>query len=101
MIGMSKLEGLSEKQRGNLREVTKVQTRPDRRRMGDAKWLMCEVCVEADLEEKVLLLIVAPFADEPMDEMALELFYRTFRFKTLQRQADDGTPQVIMARAPR
>jgi predicted GNAT family N-acyltransferase len=101
MIEMSKLEGLSDKQRGNLREITKVQTRPDRRRMGDAKWLMCEVCVEADLAEKVLMLTIAPFADEPMDAMALEMFYRSFGFKTLQREADDGTPTVIMARAPR
>lgn len=101
MVEMSKLEGLSDKQRRNLREVTKVQTRPDRRRMGDAKWLMCEICVEADRAGKVLFLTIAPFADKPMDERALELFYRTFGFKTLQREADDGTPTVIMARAPR
>lgn len=101
MIGIPTIDGLSEKQRMKLREITKLQTRPDRRRKGDAKWLMCEVCVEADLAGNVMVLTIAPFADEPMDAAALELFYRSFGFKWTQREADDGTPHVIMARAPR
>jgi GNAT superfamily N-acetyltransferase len=85
----------------NLREITKVYTTPERRRQGDARWLMCEVCIEADEHGTVLMLTPQPFDDAAMDEGALELFYRRFGFQIGQREADDGTPAVIMVRQPR
>ena len=84
-----------------LAEVSRVYTKPERRRQGDARWLLCEVCVEADRAKTVLMLTPKPFDDEPMDADGLELFYRRFGFKVAQREADDGTPAVIMVRQPR
>lgn len=85
----------------NLIEITRVYTKPERRKKGDARWLLCEVCVEADGTDTVLMLNPKPFDDEPMDADALEGFYRRFGFKTVQRATDDGAPHVIMLRQPR
>jgi ribosomal protein S18 acetylase RimI-like enzyme len=80
-----------------LRQITGVFTDPDKRRQGHARWLMCEVCVEADQAGTVLLLEPDPFEDDaPLDAGALELFYRRFGFRVIQRE-----PCVLMAREPR
>lgn len=100
VVEMSGIAGLSAAQRENLREIAKVHTVKEKRRQGDALWLMCKVCMEADRAEKVLVLKVEPFDDAPMDAGKLEAFYEKLGFVVLQRK-DDATPHVIMTRKPR
>jgi predicted GNAT family N-acyltransferase len=99
MLSRPKIDGLPPE--ANLIEITRVYTKPERRKMGDARWLLCEVCVNADETQTFLMLSPKPFDDEPMDADALEGFYRRFGFKVMQREADDGTPHVIMVRQPK
>jgi predicted GNAT family N-acyltransferase len=101
VVAMSRIAGLSAAQRENLREIAKVHTVKEKRGQGDALWLMCKVCKEADLAEKVLVLKVEPFDDAPMDAGQLEAFYEKLGFVVLQRKDDDATPHVMMARKPR
>jgi predicted GNAT family N-acyltransferase len=99
MLSRPKIDGLPAD--ANLVEITRVYTKPERRKQGDARWLLCEVCVQADETQTFLMLSPKPFDDEPMDADALEGFYRRFGFKVMQREADDGTPHVIMVRKPK
>lgn len=83
--------------RDRVLQISNLFTAPNRRRKGDARWLLCEVCVEADANKAVLVLEPRPMDDDaPLDETALESFYRRFGFETMQRQ-----PVVLMARRPR
>lgn len=80
----------------SLRQITALKTEPSQRRKGHAQWLMCEVCVEADNTQTVLLLEAKPDEDGALDEGGLELFYRRFGFRVVQRE-----PTLLMARQPR
>lgn len=79
-----------------VRLVRGLWTDPAARRRGDARFLMCEICVEADNQGTVLVL--EPKADEnaPLDNAQLENFYRRFAFRVIQR-----APVTLMARQPR
>lgn len=82
---------------GHLRLVKNVFTPAAKRRQGDARWLMCEVCVEADRTRTVLMLEPRPDEDDaPLDADALENWYHGFGFKVAQRE-----PVTFMARQPR
>jgi GNAT superfamily N-acetyltransferase len=97
MLGMTAIQGLSHDERQRIREITKLQTDPEKRRKGHAQWLMCEVCVEADQHGMVLMLTPEPFGDEPLDADQLMLFYRRFGFREIP---NPGGP-TIMVREPR
>ncbi len=80
----------------HLREITGLKTTEESRGKGYARWLMCQVCVEADDEQTVLML--CPEADEgsPVTNEQLKQFYGKFGFEEIQT-----TPAVIMAREPK
>src|SRR5882724_7251368 len=61
-----------------VRLVRGLWTDPGARRRGDARFLMCEICIEADNQGTVLVL--EPKADEnaPLDNAQLENFYHRF-----------------------
>lgn len=77
-------------------QLVGLYTEPDKRRRGDATWLMCEVCVEANESKTVIVLEPEPGEDGPLDAAALESFYRRFGFEKIQSE-----PIVLMARRPR
>lgn len=79
-----------------MRTITKLRTAPEARRKGDARWLLCEVMVEADKERTVLVLEPKPDEGGPLDVEELELWYRRFGFRVVQRE-----PITLMVRPPR
>jgi GNAT superfamily N-acetyltransferase len=80
----------------SVRVIRMLRTEPERRRKGDATFLMAQVCVEADNARKILLLDAIPYEEgAPLDEGGLMLFYSRFGFK---RISDDAP---TMVREPR
>lgn len=79
-----------------IRLIRGLYTDPAKRRLGDARYLMCEICVEADMQKTVLVLEPKADDDGPLDDTALENFYRRFGFQVIQRGA-----VTLMARQPR
>lgn len=79
-----------------VRLVRSLWTDPAKRRLGDARYLMCEVCIEADKHRTILVLQPKAGLDAPMDSDQLVNFYRRFAFRVIQRE-----PVVLMAREPR
>lgn len=78
-----------------IRLVRGLYTDPESRRNGDARFLMCEICVEAD-EQRTILVLEPKSDDGPLDDADLINFYNRFAFKVIQRE-----PIVLMARQPR
>lgn len=95
-IALLETDGLTPDESNQTRLIRDLYTEPECRRRGDARYLLCEVCVEADRERAVLVLEPKPGDDGPLDAEALELFYRRFGFIVGQRE-----PMVLMVRAPR
>jgi len=89
-------EDMTKEQSAQIRVIEKLITRPEGRRKGDARWLMCETCLEADQTGTLLLLEVKPDDDSPLDQTALESWYHRFGFKVVQM-----APTVLMAREAR
>lgn len=78
--------------RAGIREV--VDLKAGNPREGHATRLLHNVCTEADVEAKVLLLTVQQYDDGP-DNSQLIKFYRKFGFVPVQDE-----PAVLMARQP-
>jgi GNAT superfamily N-acetyltransferase len=76
------------------RWVRDVFTDPARRRQGDATALMRSLCAQADALGIALVLEPRP-DDETVEARALERWYRSLGFVTLQRD-----PVLLLARAP-
>lgn len=89
-------KGLGKDGNERTRVVRGLYTDPAKRRLGDARYLMCEICVEADMQRTVLVLEPKAADDGPLDDTALENFYRRFGFQVIQRGA-----VILMARQPR
>lgn len=66
-----------------FRTIRHLTTKPERRRKGDATYLLAKVCVEADHALTTLILDAVPFDESPLDEQALMLFYRRFGFRLI------------------
>jgi GNAT superfamily N-acetyltransferase len=79
-----------------VRLVKDLFTHPDARRKGDARYLMCEICVEADQDGTVLVLEPKATDDSPLSDDDLHNFYRRFGFVVVQRE-----PVTFMARQPK
>ncbi len=80
-------------ERGNLLEVTHVQTEPAQRGRGHASLLLQKVCAEADAARKVLMLFPSPYGDAPVSRDALIEWYAAYGFDLIQAQ-----PEPLMAR---
>ena len=79
-----------------VRVIRSLRTDPERRRKGDATFLMAQVCVEADNAGKILLLDAIPYEENaPLDEDGLMLFYSRFGFRRISADAP------TMVREPR
>ena len=78
-------------QDNHLREISALYVPPESRRQGLARWLLCEICVEADRESTVLVL--SPEIDKEID---LIEFYSEFGFRIVQQK-----PVLLMAREPK
>lgn len=78
--------------RGNVIELTKLHTEPEYRNQGHARDLLAQVCFEADLSRKFLLLNVKPASDCPMTAKQLADFYLGFGFMPLPG------PEILMTR---
>lgn len=76
--------------REGIREI--IDVRSESRGKGHATKLLHNVCTEADVDRKVLMLQVKKF-DEGMDEDKLLKFYSRFGFTTIQTE-----PVTLMAR---
>jgi predicted GNAT family acetyltransferase len=81
-------------ERGNLLEVTHVETAPAERGHGAASLLLQKVCAEADAARKVLMLFPKPYGDgAPLDQEQLIDWYSGFGFELIQTR-----PAPLMAR---
>jgi hypothetical protein len=86
-------EGLPEDMRSGTREIVSVTSSNPRK--GHANGLMWQVCVEADVDGIVLILMPKPFGDSTMTAEQLEKWYGRFGFVTIQTE-----PEKLMARQP-
>ena len=80
--------------RGRAREVSSLVVDAAYRGHGYARALMTTLIEEADADGLVLLVVVAPFDDSPMDQSALQAWYERLGFVAIQ--ADP----LVMARQP-
>ena len=71
--------------RGKVREVSGVLVDQASRKHGAATELMRKTMLEADLNGLALLVVVAPFDDEPMSETALRHWYGRMGFNEIQK----------------
>lgn len=81
-VGVAK--ALPQHMRKSILEVSKVRTEPEYRGRGEARSLMLSVIIDADVEEKFLLVHVEPDHDSPMDKEALANFYASLGFHPIQ-----------------
>lgn len=75
---------LPDEMQGPILELRSLKTRKDKRRKGFASALMTEVCIEADLHRRFLLLCVEPEDDTPLE--ALANFYVKHGFQPIQAE---------------
>lgn len=83
-VGVAK--ALPQHMRGSILEVSHVRTEPEYRNQGEAKMLMLDVCLDADVDEKFLLVLVEPDSDSPMDLEALTNWYASIGFAPIQAE---------------
>jgi hypothetical protein len=81
-------------QRGLVREVSAILCDQASRGKGHASDLLADVLRDADAARVTLLVVVEPFADEPMGLEALSAWYARHGFVSIQ-----ASPRV-MARMP-
>lgn len=79
-------KALPQHMRADIRELTQVRTEPEYRGRGEARDLMLAVCLDADVDEKFLLVHVEPADDSPMDKEALANFYVSLGFQPIQSE---------------
>ena len=79
--------GVPEKMRKDIREVSKVYTKPGFRGMRMASHLLQKVCEEADAKKMILLLIIEPYGDDPgqTKDQLHEWYSTTFDFHPIQQ----------------
>ena len=89
--------GLTDDDAKYIKQLTSLRTEPERRRLGDARWLMCQTVLEADRERTILILEPNPDADSGLNKEQLIAWYRNFRFKVIQ----EGEGLItLMSRVP-
>lgn len=87
-------DAIDGKMKEATREVTHVFTDPEGRGSGSASQLMSQVCAEADVEQKLLILFPKPYInDTVLNQEELIEWYAKFDFDIIQ-----ATPVVMMAR---
>lgn len=82
-------------QRGLVREVSAILCDQASRGKGHATSLMAGVMADADAGRITLLVVVEPFADEPLDTPALRAWYERLGFVEIQAKP------CVMARMPK
>jgi len=77
--------GVPEKMRKDIREISRLECKPEYRGRGNATALLESICKEADAKKMILMLTVEPFDDSPMTKEQLADWYgTTFNFNPIQ-----------------
>lgn len=75
---------LPQHMRGKVIEVHDLRTHPDHRGNGEAHSLMLATTLEADMNNRFLLVCVEPGGDSPMDAKQLGNWYLSHGFVPIQ-----------------
>jgi len=92
---------LPQHMRKDIVMVSKVYCEPTMRRQGYANTLLARVCLQADMERKMLMLKVGDGEEGALDHQALLEWYERYGFEIVQREPLLMLRQHIGMKAPR